>query len=119
MISFQEVIDQLDIPQEECQVFINKISKFRLEPLFKKKLENYAKKFNVSNIQDFELENINESILYLAKKCYIKHTIWEDGTQYPRLSNLGAKGVGLVKKGTPKFARENIYKIIKRFIKIC
>lgn len=94
------------------QEFIEKIAKFRLEPLFKKKLDNYAKKYNVTNIQDFELENINESILFLAKKQYIKHTIWEDGTQYPRLHNIAPKGVPLIQKGTPPFAKEKIMEII-------
>lgn len=94
------------------QEFIMKIAKFRLEPLFKAKLNSYAKKYHVANIQDFELENINESIIFLAKKMYIKHTIWEDGTQYPRLQNIVPKGVDLIKKGTPKFAREKVMQII-------
>lgn len=94
------------------QSFIEKIAKYRLEPMFKKKLDNYAKKYNVKNIQDFELENINESILFVAKKKYIKHTIWEDGRQYDRLSNIVPKGVDLIKRGTPKFARDKVMDII-------
>ena len=110
-VGYEYILDQLKINDENAQAFIDKICKFRLEPLFKTKLDSYAKRFHVKNIHDFELENINESVLFLAKKYYIKHTIWEDGTQYERLKNIVAKGVGLVKKGTPKFARENIYKI--------
>lgn len=94
------------------QSFIEKIAKYRLEPMFKKKLDNYAKKYQVKNIQDFELENINESILFVAKKKYIKHTIWEDGRQYDRLSNIVPKGVDLIKRGTPKFARDKVMDII-------
>ncbi len=95
------------------QEFISKIAKFRLEPLFKKYLKRYAKKHQVENIQDFELENINESVLFIGKKTYIKHTIWEDGRQYARLTNIVPKGVDLIKKGTPKFAREKVMEIIK------
>lgn len=95
------------------QEFVDKISKFRLEPLFKKKLDGYAKKYGVKNIQDFELENINESILFVSKKKYIKHTIWEDGTQYPRLEHVVPKGVNLIQRGTPKFAKEKIMQIIE------
>lgn len=94
------------------QDFITKIAKFRLEPLFKSKLKGYAKKYHVENIQDFELENINESVIFLTKKKYIKHTIWEDGTQYPRLQNIVPKGVTLIQRGTPKFAREKVMQII-------
>lgn len=100
--------DYTDTPQS----FIEKIAKFRLEPLFKKKLDNYAKKYNVKNIQDFELENVNESILFVAKKKYIKHTVWEDGRQYDRLTNIVPKGVDLIKRGTPKFARDKVMDII-------
>lgn len=94
------------------QEFIMKCAKFRLEPLFKKKLEAYAKKYLVKNIQDFELENVNESVLFLQKKMYIKHTVWEDGVQYQRLKNIVPKGVHLIKKGTPKFARDKVMDII-------
>lgn len=107
-----------DILMESCnwqgdpQEFVEKVAKFRLEPLFKKKLDNYAKKYGVKNLQDFELENINESVLFVAKKMYIKHTVWEDGTQYPRLKHLVPKGLQLIKKGTPKFAKKNVMDII-------
>jgi len=98
--------------QGDEQEFIEKISKFRLEKLFKSKLNSYAKPYHVKNIQDFELENINESILFVTKKKYIKHTIWEDGRQYDRLTNICPKGVSLIQKGTPKFAKEKIMDII-------
>jgi hypothetical protein len=94
------------------QDFVLKVSKFRLEPLFKKKLDSYAKKYGVDNIQDFELENINEAILFVSKKKYIKHTVWEDGTVFPRKQQIVSKGVNLVQRGTPKFAKEKIMQII-------
>lgn len=95
------------------QKFIELMAKKRLEPLFKEVLDEYASRYNVKNIQDFELENINESILFVTKKKYIKHTIWEDGRQYDRLTNIIPKGVTLVQSGTPKFAREKLLYIIK------
>jgi hypothetical protein len=111
-VCFQSIIDDLGIDDRHAQDFVMKICRFRLEPLFKKKLDNYAKQFHVKNIQDFELENINESVMFLAKKTYIKHTIWEDGSQYARLANIVPKNVALIKKGTPKFAREKLMLII-------
>ncbi len=93
--------------------FIFTMSRERLEPLFIKKLNGYAKRYHVPNVQKFELENVNESVLFLAKKQYIKHTLWEDGSTYDRLSNLVPKGVPLIQKGTPPFARDKIMEIIK------
>jgi len=94
------------------QEFVLKVAKFRLEPLFKRKLDTYAKKYGVPNIQDFELENINQSILFVSKKKYIKHTRWEDGTEYPKLQQVVSKGVNLVQRGTPTFAKKKIMEII-------
>lgn len=94
------------------QLFVESVAYERLQPLFKKKLDSYAKKFKVTNLQDFEMENINESVIFLQKKMYIKHTIWEDGTQYPRLENIVPKNVSLIKKGTPPFARDKVMEII-------
>lgn len=110
-ICFEPGLESCDY-KGNSQSFIEKIAKFRLEPMFKKKLDNYAKKYKVKNIQDFELENVNESILFVAKKKYIKHTVWEDGRQYDRLSNIVPKGVDLIKRGTPKFARDKVMDII-------
>jgi len=98
--------------QGKKEDFVLKCAKFRLEPLFKRKLDTYAKKYGVPNIQDFELENINESILFVSKKKYIKHTVWEDGTVFPRLQQVVSKGVNLVQRGTPKFAKQKIMEII-------
>ena len=111
-VGFEPAMESCGITSNE-QDFIMKIARYRLEPLFKSKLKSYAKRFKVENIQDFELENVNESILFITKKKYIKHTIWEDGRQYPRLDNIVPKGVQLIQKGTPKFAREKVMQIIK------
>lgn len=92
--------------------FIMQISKNRLEPLFKSKLNKLAKQYKTTNLQDFELENISESVLYVTKKKYIKHVLWEDGRTYKRLTNIAPKGVTLIQRGTPKFAREKILEII-------
>src|ERR1035437_1247041 len=92
--------------------FVFTVAKERLEPLFKKKLDNYAKKYQVKNLQDFELENVNESVLFLTKKRYIKHTVWEDNVTYPRLDNIVSKGVSLIQRGTPPFARNKVMEVI-------
>lgn len=110
-VSFQPSMDSCNWQNDEFD-FIMKISKNRLEPLFKVKLNGLAKKYGVKNLQDFEMENISESVLFVTKKKYIKHVIWEDGRTYKRLSNIIPKGVELIQRGTPKFAREKILEII-------
>lgn len=98
--------------QEFCMI----IARERLEPIFLEELEKFAIERNTHNLQNFELENINESILFIAKKKYIKHTLWEDGRQYRRFDHLSPKGVTLIQSGTPKFAREKLEYILKEVI---
>lgn len=110
--SFQPLMDSCKW-KGDPQSFIFTIARERLEPLFKKKLDNYAKKYKVKNLQDFELENVNESILFLAKKKYIKHTLWEDNVISKRLETFVAKNVNIMHKSTPTFCRDKIYNIVK------
>lgn len=111
-VSFDWGMKSCNWGDENHEKFIHTICENRLEKLFETKLIGYAKKFNVNNIQNFELENINESVLFVTKKKYIKHVIWEDGRKYDRLTNITPKGVNLIKKGTPAFAREKVMNII-------
>lgn len=110
--SFKPMMDSCNWTGDPQQ-FIFMCCKERLEPLFKKKLEAYAKRYHVKNLQEFELENVNESVLFLAKKKYIKHTLWEDGVVYKRLETFVPKNVSLMHKSTPPFCREKIHNIIK------
>jgi hypothetical protein len=90
---------------------------YKFKDYFNEKLDLYANnkdKFNciVENVQDFEMERINESVLFLQKKTYIQHVTWEDGTNYERLKYIYPKNVSLMKYSTPTFAREKIKDII-------
>ena len=51
--------------------------------------------------------------MFLAKKKYIKHTLWEDGVVNKRLEALVPKNVSLMHRSTPPFCREKVYSIIK------
>jgi DNA polymerase elongation subunit (family B) len=93
--------------------FIMKMYEHRLYKYFNEMLEGYAADFKVKNLQDFELERINESIIFLGKKRYVQHALWEDKVHYKRLSYLYPKGVELVKSSTPPFARTRVKKIIE------
>jgi DNA polymerase elongation subunit (family B) len=93
--------------------FIMQMYEHRLHKYFNGKLEEYAKNFKVTNMQDFELERVNESIIFLQKKRYVQHVLWEDKVPYKRLEYLYPKGVELVKSSTPPFARTRVKKIIE------
>jgi len=95
--------------------FILFVSKFRLQPYFKEKLDQYAKKYNVENIQDFELEQISKSIIFLQKKMYVKNVVWDEGVLCEPETNLQAKGVDIVRSSSPAFVREHIPRILKYF----
>jgi hypothetical protein len=108
--------------------FMHKINDFRLKNYIKKCLENYASKYEVENIQDFELEQICKSIIFIEPKMYVKNVAWDDGsamdenpvwckkgTFYEFESNIQAKGVDLVRSSYPKFAREKGTDIVKYY----
>lgn len=93
--------------------FIQGLDLYRYGGYFKKCLEEYAASYGVDNKEDFELERISESVIYLAKKKYIQHIVHEDGIDYDRLNYIYPKGVELVRSSTPLFARDKIMNIIK------
>lgn len=93
--------------------FIHGVDHFRYGGYFKKCLEDYAKSYNITNREDFELERISESIINIAKKKYIQHIVYEDGIPYERLNYIFPKGVELVRSSTPLFARDKIVEIVK------
>lgn len=110
-VSFEHVFKSCNFTGDRME-FVMTVCKERLEKLFEKKLDGLAKKYQVKNLQKFDLENICESVIFLTKKKYIKHVIWEDGRLYDRLDNIAPKGVQLIQSGTPKFAREKVKEIL-------
>lgn len=117
--SFKPVLDIFNIKDNHLD-YILYIAKIKMQPFFKQMLEEYANKYKVKNIQDFELEQISKSIIYLEKKMYIKNVIWEEGIRTEAETNLQAKGIQLVRSSSPSFIRDKengVYKIIKYFFK--
>jgi hypothetical protein len=110
--------------------FVQKVSKHGLTKWFSEVLTKYAEKYNVANVQNFELEQVCKSIIFLEKKMYVKNVAWEDGSPndanpewqrngsfYEAETNLQAKGVDLVRSSAPLFAREKCKEVIKWFFK--
>lgn len=86
---------------------------YRYCDFFKQALNIYAKKYNVENKEDFELEKVIKSLISIAKKRYIGDVVYEDGLTYDSLEYIYLKGVELVRSSTPLFARERIMDIVK------
>ena len=93
--------------------FIHGIDILKYGQYFKDCLETHAASYGVENTQDFEMERISESMISIAKKKYISHILYEDGVPYDRMSYLYPKGVELVRRSTPFFAREKIPTILE------
>jgi hypothetical protein len=93
--------------------FIQGLDYYRYAGYFKKCLEEYASGYGVKNREDFELERISESVIYIAKKKYIQHIRYEDGIPYDKFSYFYSKGVEIVRRSTPLFARDRIMEVIK------
>lgn len=92
--------------------FILHIDQVFVKNLFTEFLDNYAKQFGVDNLQDFEIETISKSALFLKKKHYLNNIVWEDGVNYESLSYFYPKGIEIIRSSTPPFVRKNIYRVI-------
>lgn len=94
--------------------FILKIYDIRLKKFLDTCFEKYAKKFKTDNIQNFEMEMISESAIFLAKKKYVLNPVWKDpGIRIQSLSKIKPKGVEMIQGSTPPFCREKLIIFIK------
>lgn len=109
--SFKPIIDSCEWEGNDMDFVFNAYEKFIMK-YNEKILNEYAQDFGVKNIQDFELEKYSETAIFLAKKQYIAHVLWEDGIKHPRLEYIYPKGIEVVKNSTPPFVREKIMEVI-------
>ena len=106
---------------------IKKIYEFRLAKYLNDKFDEYAKKRQTKNHQNFELEMICDHGLWLAKKKYVYNPVYEvtkvkelengdyklGGIDIESLSDIGAKGVEIIQSSTPPFARKHLKGLIR------
>jgi hypothetical protein len=111
-VSFSPVMKSCNFKGDELD-FILHLDRTVIKKRFTKYLDEYAERFGVKNLHDFELETINRSALHIQKKHYINNVVFEDGIFYENLSYFYPKGVEIVKSSTPPFVRENIYDFLK------
>ena len=85
-----------------------------LKGYLNKCFEIYAKNCGTTNGQDFELENICDSGIWLAKKKYVINLAWKDpGINIENLTNITAKGVEIVQSSSSKFVRDTLKNLLK------
>lgn len=116
-VSFKPALKKLNIKENQLDI-VHFMSRTRMQDFFKEKLEEYATKFKVPSQQDFEMEQISKSIIYLQKKMYVKNVVWEEGVYNEPETNFQAKGIDLVRSSSPSFVRNKyngVYKIINYY----
>ena len=111
-ISFAPMIKSCGFNGDELD-FILHMDRVFIEKKYNGWLDEYAARYGVKNIHNFELETINRSALHIQKKHYINNVAWEDGLFYESMSYFYPKGVEIVKSSTPPFVRENIYEFLR------
>lgn len=91
--------------------FVLSINRYRLKDYFKAAFQKYATHFHTNNRQDFELENISRSAIWLAKKKYILKVSYKDNKQEELLKKefLIIKGLEAIQAAYPKWARTHLY----------
>jgi len=111
-ISFAPMIKSSGFVGDDLS-FILHMDKVFIERMYNVWLDEYAARFGVKSLHNFELETINRSALHIQKKNYINNVVYEDGIFYENLSYFYPKGVEIVKSSTPPFVRENIYEFLR------
>ena len=116
-ITLQDVVKSCNWVGDPVEL-IKDITKFRLKEFYNKGFENYAKRSNTENLQEFQLETISHSALLLAKKKYVLDIAWTDnGISYEPQSKLKPKGIEIVQSSTPVFARKYLNELLKDLFK--
>lgn len=106
--------------------FVVMIFEYRLGAYLDKCFAMYAEKRNVKNEQDFELETVSYSGLWLAKKKYILDVGYKltkvekssdgsykyTGIRKDSLNSLTYKGVEIIQSSTPLFARTRLKELV-------
>ena len=114
--TFKEVVEGSDFEGDPIDMIL-KIYKFRVKDYLQKAFEQYAKKWNTTNIQEFELETISAAAILLAKKKYVLDIAWDEGISFARQEKIKAKGVEIVQSSTPVFARNKLKELLKHLFK--
>lgn len=103
-------VEGLSLTDTEALEFCLAINRHRLKGYFEQAFEKYASHFNTDNRQNFELENLSRSGIWLAKKKYILKVSYKDN-KHERLldkESLIIKGLEAIQASYPIWARNHL-----------
>ena len=117
-ITISSIINECQIPDHQCSHFIDILYNVSLCGYIKNALNIYAEKFNCDeNIEEFELEKVARTVIYVAKKNYVMDIAWKEGGQFiDPGKNIIYSGIDVVKGSTPPWCREKQKDFIKWMI---
>lgn len=122
-VSFENVLKYFDTSYhgENLTHLILDIVNTDLKHFLNEQFEAYAEHFNTENLQDFELEGISYTGLFLeAKKKYILDIAWKEGGEngifYEKGTYYKYTGVEIIRSSTPIFVREKLKKLTKELV---
>lgn len=103
-------IEGLTLSNKESLEFCLSINRNRLKDYFEQAFEKYSSHFNTTNSQNFELENLSKSGIWLAKKKYILKVSYKDNKHEHLLDKeaLIIKGLEAIQASYPIWARNHL-----------
>lgn len=128
-ISVEEVLETIDFEGDPL-LFIHDLYEHKLKDYFNTILKMYAKRWNCSNLQEFEMEAISEQGFWLAKKKYALDIRWKegghseyngkiyDGQFFDKVAKRKYTGIEIKKKSTPVFARKILDEVVNYLFKV-
>jgi len=115
-VTFEEVVKSCDYKGGPKELVL-KINEYRLNEYLKNCFNLYAKNNKTENHQDFELETLAKTGIFLAKKKYVVDLVYDSGVHFEPLSNLKITGIEMIKGGTAPFVRETLTNLTKIILK--
>lgn len=114
-ISFQLLCDSCHIELDKQTQFLMFLYEEFLEDYLDQQFKKYAVNFNCpENIEEFALEKIFRSGIFLAKKKYVGDIAWKEPDIFvDPLHKVVYKGVEVIQGSTPKFCRDKMKEFIK------
>jgi hypothetical protein len=103
-------IQGFEITGKAALEFCLAINRHRLKGYFEQAFEKYAKVFNTSNRQNFELENLSRAGIWMAKKKYVLKVSYKDNKHEKLLDkeSLIIKGLEAIQASYPIWARKHL-----------
>lgn len=103
-------IEDFECTGDQALEFCLSINRNRLKGYFEQAFEKYAKVFNSSNRQNFELENLSRAGIWMAKKKYVLKVSYKDNKHEKLLDkeSLIIKGLEAIQASYPVWARKHL-----------